>query len=98
MAHPPSPPTLPLHPQVLVENRLSKRQRHVDLSDTPFYQQTAKTDPGRWEEGPILEAKQELCRQLREQGRTMIGGCHTCSGSALACTLPLRICYVSRAD
>ncbi len=60
--------------QVLVENRLSRRMPHVDMLKTRFYAETANKDMADWDEGAILEAKEELCRELRDPDRSIIGG------------------------
>jgi hypothetical protein len=72
---PSAPLPLPLLWQVLVENRLSERVQHVDMPATRFYAETAKKDMREWDQEAILQAKEDLCRELLKPHRTMIGGC-----------------------
>lgn len=63
-----------------MENRLSQREHHVELSSTRFYAETAKREVKEWDPEAVEGAKHELCALLRQPGRSIIGELEGCEG------------------
>lgn len=56
-----------------VEGRVSNRSPPVDMPNTEFYRQTAKTDPKEWDDEAICAGREHLLKKLADPDRHMIG-------------------------
>lgn len=58
---------------ILVENRISHRDKPVDFAKTDFYDAVAKTPYSKWDDEKISKAATELRQELKSPERKMIG-------------------------
>ncbi|GAB4817815.1 hypothetical protein N2152v2_004861 [Parachlorella kessleri] len=58
---------------MLVENRLSRRDHHINMPDTDFYKETAQKDVKKWDDEAIKRAKTKLLAEMKDPDREIIG-------------------------
>lgn len=58
---------------ILVENRISHRDRPLDLTATDFYEAVAKRPIKDWVDDDIQRARDDLRKQLKDPSRHMLG-------------------------